>query len=124
MAIPNLLSLTTVNAKQAKLSLSGTSNTLLVDNAAASGKSVLIVGVYAANDDGTNSVDVTLSHHSAANIGGTAFKLAHLVAVAARKTVVLVDKLAPVILEEDQSLGVQASAGSDLDVTAYYYELS
>lgn len=124
MAIPNLLSLATVNAKQAKLSLANTSATLLVDNPAASGKSVLVVGVYAANDDGTNSVDVTLAHHSEDNAGGTAFKLAHLVAVAAKTTVVLVDKLAPVILEEDQSLVVTASAGSDLDVIAYYYELS
>lgn len=124
MAAPNLLALTTVTAKQAKLSLSGTGATVLVDNPASSGKAIMVVAVIAANDDGATSVDVTLSHHSAAAGAGTAFKLAHLLAVAARKSVVLVDKVTPVILEEDQSLVVTASAASDLDVTAYYFELS
>jgi|JI10StandDraft_1071094.scaffolds.fasta_scaffold188772_2 hypothetical protein len=124
MAAPNLLNLTTVSAKQAKLSLSGTSATVLVDNPASSGKAIMVVAVLAANDDGANSVNVTLSHHSAANGAGTAFKLAHLLPVAATKTLVLIDKATPVILEEDQSLVVTASAANDLDVTAYYFELS
>lgn len=124
MAIPNLLSLTTVNAKHAKLSLANTSATVLVDNPASSGKSILVVGVYAANDDGAAAVDVTLAHHSAANGAGTDYKLAHTVSVPADQTVVLVSKQAPVILEEDNSLVVTAGAANDLDVVAYYYELS
>lgn len=124
MAIPNLLSLTTVNGKHAKLSLANTSATVLVNNPASSGKSILVVGVYAANDDGAAAVDVTLAHHSAANGAGTAYKLAHTVSVPADQTIILVSKQAPVILEEDNSLVVTAGAASDLDVVAYYYELS
>lgn len=124
MAIPNLLGLTTVNGKHAKLSLANTSATVLVDNPASSGKSILVVGVYAANDDGATAVDVTLAHHSAAAGAGTAFKLANTVSVPADQTVILVSKQAPVILEEDNSLVVTAGAANDLDVIAYYYELS
>ena len=124
MAIPNLLSLTTVNGKSARLSLANTSATVLVDNAASSGKSILVIAVYAANDDGATSVDVTLAHHDAANGAGTAYKLANTVPVAADSTVVLVEKTSPVILEENQSLVVTASVANDLDVIAYYYELS
>lgn len=124
MAAPNLLNLVTVTGKSASLSLANTSATVLLDNPASSGKLLRVIGVYAANDDGTNSVDATLSVNSEANGGGTAFKLAHLVPVAARASVLLVGKDAPIYLEEDRSLVITASAGSDLDVMVIYEELS
>lgn len=124
MAAPNLLALTTVTGKNAKLSLADANATVLISNAASSGKLIMVHAVVAANDDGTNSADVTLSVNSAAAGAGTAYKVAHLVAVAARRSVVLVDKTAPIYLEEDTSLVVTASAGNDLDITAEYLELS
>lgn len=124
MAAPNLVNIATITGKNAKLSLANTSATVLVDNPAGSGKLMRVTGVIAANDDGTNSVNVTLALHDAANGAGTAFKLAHLLAVAGATSLVLVSKDAPIYLEENNSLVVTASAANDLDVIATYEELS
>lgn len=124
MANPNLLALTTVQGENAKLSLANTSATVLVNNPAASGKLIMVVAVIAANDDGGTAVDVTLGHHSAAAGAGTAFKVAHIVSVPAKQSVILVSKAAPVLLKEDESLVITAGAANDLDVTASWFELS
>lgn len=124
MANPNLLALTTVQGESAKLSLANTSATVVVNNPASSGKLIMVVSVIAANDDGAAAVDVTLSHNSADDGAGTAYKLAHTVSVPADQSVILVSKTAPVLLKEDESLVITAGAANDLDVTAYWFELS
>lgn len=124
MANPNLLALTTVQGENAKLSLSGTGATVLVNNPASSGKLMMVVSVIAANDDGGTAVDVTLAHHTAAAGGGTAYKLAHTVSLPADQSIILVSKFSPVLLKEDESLVITAGAANDLDVTASWLELS
>lgn len=124
MAAPNLVNVATITCKTAFLSLANTNATVLVTNASASGKVIRVVSVIAVNDDGVNAVDVTLSYNDAAAGAGTAYKLAHLITVPPKTAVVLIDKSIDVYLEENTSLVVTASAGSDLDVIASYEELS
>ncbi len=124
MAAPNLVALTTITAKATHLSLADANATVLLSNAAASAKVLRVTSVVVANDDGTNSVDVTLSINSAAAGAGTAYKLAHLVTVLPKTSVVLIDKTTSLYLEEDRSLVITASAGNDLDVVASYEEIS
>lgn len=120
MAAPNIVGVTTVVGVTTFLSLTDTSATVLVNNPANSDYVYRINSIIVANDDGTNSADITVALHNAAAGGGTAFKLAHTVAVAADSTLVVLDRASSIYLEENRSIVVTASAGNDLDVTCSY----
>lgn len=124
MAAPNIVNATTITGKTAYLSLADTSQTTLVSNAASSGLVLKVNNIVVANDDGTNSADITISYHTAASGGGTAYKIAHTVAVSADSTLVLLDKTSGIYLEENTSISATASAGGDLDVICSYEEIS
>lgn len=123
MAAPNILNPTTVAGKSAIFSLS-TSAATIVNNAASSGKLMKVNTLYISNVDGTNAADVTVSVYPQDDIGGTPRKIAHLVTVPAKATLVVIDKDAPVYLEEDRSLGATASADSDLEAVVSWEEIS
>ena len=124
MAAPNIVNVATITGKTAYLSLSNTSATVLVCNAASSGKVFKINNILVANDDGSSSAAITISINSEDNGGGTAYKLAHTIDVAADSTLVVLDKNAAIYLEEDRSIVCTASAGNDLDVVCSYEEIS
>lgn len=123
MAAPNIVGITTVTGKTAFLSLSDTSETLLLSNAASSGKVFKVNNIIVANDDGSSSADITIAIRDADDISGNAYKIAHTVAVAADSTLIVTDKASAIYLEEDRCLTAQASAGGDLDVICSYEEI-
>lgn len=123
MAAPNLIAPSTINGKTTYISLASTSETLLLSNTASSGKALRVHSIYAANIDGSNAVDVTLKIYDD-DTAGTGYSLASTVSVPADSTVVLVNKDAPVWLEEDRRLTVTASAGGDLNIICSYEEIS
>lgn len=120
MAAPNIVGITTITGITTSLSLANTSATVLVNNPAGSDYVYKINSIIVANDDGTNSADITVAVHDQDDGGGTAYKLAHTVAVAADSTLVILDKATSIYLEEDRSIVVTASAGGDLDVICSY----
>ncbi len=124
MAAPNIVGITTVVGISTFLSLSNTSATVLLSNAASSSKVMKINSIIVANDDGTNTANIIVSINNAAAGGGTAFKLAHTIDVIADSTLVLIDKASSFYLQENQSIVVTASAGDDLDVFCSYEEIS
>lgn len=124
MAAPNIVSVATITGKTAAVSLSDTSATTILSNAASSDYVYKVNTIIVANDDGTNSADITVTYNSAAAGGGTAFHLAKTVAVAADTTLVVLDKASSIYLEEDTSLVATASAGGDLDVIVSYEEIT
>jgi hypothetical protein len=124
MSAPNLKSPTTINGKVAVISLADVSVNSLLSNAASSGKCLKVEAVIVANDDGAASVDISLFYYSAAALGGTAYKVGYTITVPAKASVNLLDKLGALYLEEDRSLGVQASAANDADVVASYLDIS
>ena len=63
----NLIGEFTVN-----VALSSTSATSLRSNAASSGRVFKVIAIVAANVDGTNAADISVSRYSAAALGGTA----------------------------------------------------
>lgn len=123
MAAPNIVGVTTITGKTAAFSLADTSATTILSNAASSNYVYKVNSIIVANDDGTNSADITISYNDAAAGGGTAYKLASTVAVAADTTLVVLDKASSIYLEEDTSLVATASAGGDLDVIVSYEEI-
>ena len=64
MAAPNIVGPTTITAKTSTLrGVTGATGTVVVNNAASSGKAIQLVSLYAANIDGTAAVDVTFKLH-------------------------------------------------------------
>ena len=124
MAAPNIVNVATITGKTAVVALSTTSMTAVVSNAASSGKVFKINALYVANVDGANVADITIKLFSQDDIGGTGYALASTVGVPTDATLIVIGKDAPIYLEEDKSIGAQASAANDLEIVCSYEEIS
>jgi hypothetical protein len=124
MANPNLGSAANCYANNASLSLTSTSATQLVSNAASSGKTFVLDGITVANIDTANAVNVTVTLYRTADNSGTAYELCSTVAVPANSSLIVVDKAQGISLLEAQSIYVTAGTASKLKVVASWKELS
>jgi hypothetical protein len=124
MANPNIVNVTTIYGNTSSVSLTTTSATSLVSNAASSGKVFKINSIVAANVDGTTAADITINVYSAAALGGTAYPIASTISVPADATLIITDKTTSFYLLENQSIGATAGTASDLVVTASWEEIN
>jgi hypothetical protein len=124
MANPNIATATSVLANNAQVSLTATTATQLITNAASSGKVFLIDSIIVANVDGTNACDVTVTRFQSATNTGTAFPIASTITVPADASIIIVGKDNPINLTENESIYVTASVANDLVVDANWKELS
>lgn len=124
MANPNIVAVTAIYGNSSQTSLSTTSATSLVSNAASSGKVYKINSITVANVDGTNAADITINVYSAAALGGTAFPIVSTVSVPADATLIVTDKTTSFYLLENQSIGATAGTASDLVVNASWEEIN
>jgi hypothetical protein len=124
MANPNLASATSVYAANVQLALSSTSATLLVANAASSGKAYLIDSIVVANVDGVNAADISVVRFNSATNTGTAFAICSTVVVPADASLIVVGSENKINLTENESIYVTASAANDLVVDCNWKELS
>lgn len=120
MAAPNIVGVTTITGNTAYISLGDTLENTLVTNAAGSNLVYKINSIIVANDDGTNSADISVAYNTVAAGAGANIWLAKTVAVPADTTLVVLDKASSIYLEENRSIVVQASAANDLDVICSY----
>ena len=124
MAAPNIVNVATITGKSAVVDLTTTNATAVVSNAASSGKVFKVNSLTVANVDGAVAADITVSYYSQDDIGGTATEIVKTVSVPQDSTLVVIDKNTSLYLEEDRSLGAQASAANDLKVFVSYEEIS
>jgi len=124
MAAPNIVNVTTITGKTDQISLTTTSATSVVSNAASSGKVFKINSLIVSNVDGTSAADITVAVYSQDDIGGTATELVSTVSVPADASLVVIDKNTALYLEEDMSIGATAGTASDLKVVVSYEEIS
>lgn len=124
MAAPNIVNVTTITGKSATVSLTTTSATAVVSNAASSGKVFKINSLVVSNVDGTNAADITISYYSEDDIGGTATQIVSTISVPADATLVVIDKNTSIYLEEDRSIGATAGTANDLKVLVSFEEIS
>jgi hypothetical protein len=124
MANPNIVNVAAIYGNSSQTSLTTTSATSLVSNAASSGKVFKINSIVVANVDGTNAADITINIYSAAALGGTAFPIASTISVPADATLIVTDKTTSFYLLENQSIGATAGTASDLVVTASWEEIN
>jgi hypothetical protein len=124
MANPNLATATSVYAANAQVSLTATTATLLVSNAASSGKVYLIDSIVVSNVDGTNAADISVVRFNSATNTGTAYPICSTVVVPADASLIVVGTENKINLLEDESIYVTASAANDLVVDCNWKELS
>ena len=124
MANPNIVSVSAIYGENSLTSLSTTSATSIVSNAASSGKVSKINSLIVANVDGTSAADITINVYSQAALGGTAYALASTVSVPADATLVVIDKNTSIYLKENQSIGATAGTANDLVVVASWEEIN
>jgi hypothetical protein len=124
MANPNIVSVNSIFGNTTGIALTTTLTTVLLANAAASGKVFKVESIMVANVDGTNAADVTIDWNTNAGGTGTSIALAATIAVPADATLSLIDKTNSFYLMENQSIIGGASADSDLECIIAYEEIS
>ena len=124
MANPNIVNVTAIYGNSSQVSLSTTSATSLVSNAASSGKVFKINSIVVANVDGASAADITINIYSQAALGGTAYPIASTISVPADATLIVTDKTTSFYLLENQSIGATAGAANDLVVTTSWEEIN
>jgi len=123
MAAPNIVNISSMVGKTDTTSLTTTSPTNILNNAASSNKVLRVTMVRAVNVDGSNAADITVSLYSAASLGGTATELIQAKEVAINTNLDVITKDTPLYLEEDTSLGATASAANDIKIIVTYEEI-
>ena len=124
MANPNIVNVAAIYGENSSVSLTTTSATSLVSNAASSGNVYKINTIMVANVDGTTAADITINKYSAAALGGTAFPIVSTVSVPADATLIVLDKTTAIYLKENESIGATAGTASDLVVTTSWEEIN
>lgn len=124
MAAPNIVNVSTIIGKTVYASLSSTSATTVVSNAASSNKVFKINSLIVSNVDGVNAADITVNLYAQAALAGTAYAIAKTISVPADSTLIIIDKNTSVYLEEDKSIGAIAGTANDLEVICSYEEIS
>jgi hypothetical protein len=124
MANPNIVAVTTINGVTTYLTPSNTTANVLLSNGAGSNKVFKINQIVAANVDGTNAVNTTVSVTSAASGGGTAYPIVSTVSVPANASLIVADKTTAIYLMENQSIVVTSGTASKIAYTISYEDIS
>lgn len=123
MANPNIVGVTTILGNNS-MNAVGTALVTIANNTASSGKIYKINSIVAANVDGTNAADVTLSIFDQDDLGGSAFPVVSTVSVPADASLIIMDKSTSFYLKENQSIGAVAGSSGDIVITASWEEIS
>ena len=131
MANPNIANASSILGTTTFLTPSGTSAVVLLPNAASSNQVFKINQIVAANVNGTNAVDTTVSIYSNGGVaqgsapsGGTAFPVASTISVPADASLVVVDKTTAIYLMENQSIIVTSGTASGITYSISYEVIS
>ena len=131
MANPNIANASSILGTTTFLTPSGTSAVVLLPNAASSNQVFKINQIVAANVNGTNAVDTTVSIYSNGGVaqgsapsGGTAFPVASTISVPADASLVVVDKTTAIYLMENQSIIVTSGTASGITYSVSYEVIS
>ncbi len=131
MANPNIVNVANIYAKTTYLTPAVTTAVVLLANPAASNKVLKVNQVLAANVDGTNSINATVSIYTngavaqgSAPSGGIAYPIIFTVAIPAGATLNVLDKSTAVYLEEGTSITVTSGTASKITYTVSYEDIS
>ena len=123
MAAPNLIGATTITGKTAGVNLTTTNATIVVSNAASSGKCLKVNTLNIANY-GTVAVAVTVGYYNSYNTAGTLFPITSSISVPIGGTVTVIQKNTQYYLEENTCLGATAGTANAITITCSYEDIS
>lgn len=123
MANPNIVNVTTIYGKTVNATPANATTNVLLANAASSGKVLKIDMIVAANVDGTNAYNTTVSVNSAADGTGTSYPIASTISVPPNASLIASDKTTSFYLEENKSIVVTSSTASKIAYTVSYEEI-
>jgi len=123
MANPNLISANVILGKTTGILLSNTNPLMVLNNLAASGKSLKLNTLNVSNQSNSAAL-ITINFNTAAFLGGTNFPIAANISVPSGSTLNIIDKSSQYYIEENDSLGARASVADALIVTASYEDIS
>jgi hypothetical protein len=123
MANPNIVNVAAIYGNTSSTSLSTTSATSILSNAASSGK-IFKLGSLVVSNTSASAVAVTINLYSAAALGGTGVPVAYQISVPANASLIVVDKTTPLYILEDKSIGAIAGTAGALAVTASWEEIN
>ena len=131
MASPNIAAVTAIYGTTTYLTPSGTTAVVLLPNAAASGTVMRINQIVAANVDGTNAVNATVSIYTngavaqgSAPSGGTAYPIVSTISVPANASLIVADKTTNIYLMEGTSITVTSGTASKITYSISYELIS
>lgn len=131
MANPNIANASSILGTTTFLTPSGTTAVVLLPNPASSNQVFKINQIVAANVNGTNAVDTTVSIYTNGAVaqgnppsGGTAFPIASTVSVPADASLVVMDKTTALYLMEGQSIIVTSGTANGITYTISYEVIS
>ena len=131
MANPNITNVTAIYGNTTYFTPSGTTAVVLLANAASSGKVYKINQIVAANVDGTNAVNATVSIYTngavaqgSAPSGGTAYPIASTISVPANASLIVADKTTAIYLQEGTSISVTSGTASKITFSISYEDIS
>lgn len=119
MAAPNLKNPTSITGITTVVGLGTTAVTGILTNTSGSNKVLKINSIFAANVDGVNAADISLSILR----DGIDYYIARTIAVPADATQIISTKDTYFYLEENVGIRAQASAADDLHVVIGYEEI-
>jgi hypothetical protein len=127
MANPNIVNVTSILGTTTYYTPSGTTAVVLLPNAASSGTVFKINQIVAANVDGTNAVNATVSLYTngavaqgSAPSSGTAYPIISTVSVPANASLIVVDKTTAIYLMEGTSITVTSGTASKITYSISY----
>jgi len=123
MANPNLISANVILGKTTGILLSNTNPLMVLNNPAASGKSLKLNTLNVSNQSNSAAL-ITINFNTGAFLGGTNFAIAANISVPSGSTLNIIDKTSQYYIEENYSLGARASVADALIVTASYEDIS
>ena len=130
MANPNIVNVTVINGVTTYLTPSGTTEVVLLPNAASSNKVFKINQIVVANTTGT-AANTTVSIYTngavaqgSAPSGGTAYPIASAISVPANASLIVVDKTTAIYLQEGTSITVTSGTGSALTYSISYEDIT
>lgn len=124
MANPNLNTSSSVLANNASVTLTATTETLLLSNPANSGKVLIIDSIVVANyAAAAAAITVTFYPNAATNTGG-GFRMCSNVNVAVNSSLYVLNKSLGMCIKEGQSLYVTASVANALTINVFFKEFS
>jgi hypothetical protein len=131
MANPNIVNVTSILGTTTYYTPSGTAAVVLLPNAASSGTVFKINQIVAANVDGTNAINATVSLYTngavaqgSAPSGGTAYPIISTVSVPANASLIVADKTTNIYLMEGTSITVTSGTASKITYSISYELIS